>query len=164
MLLETQCIAYTGYVVWKHRALHVQAMLPGDTVYCIYRLCCLETQSIACTGYVAWRHCVLHVQAMLSGDKLCCLCRGYVSWRKTILPEFLCIGLPQFPPGTCCETISNLTTVTYLHVPSISLFSDNRTVWPQCNTLHIIGSVFKYTINKSILRKTCILCIGVTSL
>jgi hypothetical protein len=124
VLLERWCVA------WR------DGVLPGQTVCCLERWC------------VAWRDGVLHIQAMLPGDTVYCLCRGYVSWRKAILPEFLCVFLPQFPPGTCRETISNLTTITYLHVPSISLLIDNRTVWHQCNTLRIIGSVIKYTINK----------------
>ena len=86
-------------------------------MYCVYRLCCLETHFIAYIGYVAWRHSVLNIQAVLPGAKLCCLCRDYDSWRKAILSEFLCAFLPRFPPGTCCDTISHLTTITCTPLP-----------------------------------------------
>jgi hypothetical protein len=119
-------------------------------------------------GYVAWRDAllpgdsVLHIQAMLPGDKLCCLCRGYVFRRKVILPEFYGYFASFSPRHVLWHYL--IFDHYCLHVPSISLLIDNRTVWYHCNTLRVTGSVIKYTVNKSLLRKTWFLYNNVTFL
>ena len=115
-------------------------MLSGETVYCIYRLCCLETSC------VAWR------QAVLLGDTVYCLYRLCFLEKSYIAGVFMCI----FASFTFRHMLWHYFKFDhhYLHVPSISLFVYNRTVWHHCNTLRVIGSVIKYTINKSLLRKT----------
>lgn len=107
-ILHTREVSGSSRNFAKGLVAQINGMLPGDMLCCIYRLCCL------CRGYVSKR------KAMFPREKLC-------------FHQFVCVFLPQLPQGTCCDTISNLSAIAYLHVPSISLFFDNRTVWYQGN-------------------------------